>query len=232
MSDRTDIHELDNDVREKMRLLDKNQDNVFTSEYSLILNYTPYKGKWNKDKPARSPEDRIIYIQDGWESILFDNVPYELHAGTLAIVPKNTIITVIEQDLEYKPFCIVLHPKSIADSLGLASAQVHILSREERRIMDNVIDTVQRMVTLDGACIQTVKPLFDLIVELTQKVHPQDSEHNGTRAYAIMKDFRTRLRNPYSEKILSANEYAEHLHITANHLNSVMKQTTNRTTTD
>lgn len=91
-NDSHSVHVIDNQVREKMHILDHLGDNYFSDTISLIMNFEPYVHKVVLGRPTRTPEHRIILVRQGSTTITVNYNDYTLKEGHLLIIPANSVL--------------------------------------------------------------------------------------------------------------------------------------------
>ena len=104
--DNRKVYAIDNEVREKMTYFDPQRHNFFEKDFSLMMDFTPYRDKIVPGKPMRTPEHRLIYVESGYATLQISFDDYEIRKGSLLLVPRGSVIITEEVSNSYNPWTI------------------------------------------------------------------------------------------------------------------------------
>ena len=235
-NDSHSVHVIDNQVREKMHILDHLGNNYFSDTISLIMNFEPYVHKVVLGRPTRTHEHRIILVRQGSTTITVNYNDYTLKEGHLLIIPANSVL--IKQALSdgYNVFCVAFRIPEI-EHLGLIDyKESHVvLPDSDRRVVENYFRLMSQIIksksfNQQGAKYLIISLLYGihaLYRELDCPVHPAQPD----RALEILNNF-IRLLSTQEYPVRKPEYYANELNITKGHLADVVKKKSDKTTMD
>ncbi len=127
------VYEIDNDVRDKMTFFDPQRHNYFGKDFSLMMDFAPYRDKIVFGKPMRTSEHVLIYVERGYAMLQISFGDYELGKGSLLVVPRGCIIITDKVSDSFNPWTIVLSVSSSFSSPLLTGGYNSFHPRMPRR---------------------------------------------------------------------------------------------------
>lgn len=228
-----EIFEIDNSVREKMSLLDPRMHNFFENDFTLIMDFTPYRDKIVFGKPMRTPEHRLIYVSEGNANFQIGFDEFELNKGCLILVPRGTVIITEDISRNYSPYTLAFNfPEADGQVLMPYSATSLRLSPDEQLIVTNyflLIDQLVKKYSADrrGVDFLIVSLLYH-IYTLREKSSQTLGAQRSTRGMIIRDRFLFLINSPQIP-MRTVGWYADQLGITEEYLRSTIKAQTMQT---
>lgn len=229
--DDKEIHVIDNSVRSRMRLLDSNKENFFSEGLTLITNYAPYRGHVVINKVAQSPEHRIIYVKQGCADIRFNMKEVTMNSRKMVILPKDSLISVLEINSSYLPLAVAFTGEEFASMMPIQETEIN-LSAQEAEVIESFFGLMKSVLTIDDDSKPSVKALVKALLVLLH------SSHFGTKVLPTdnksqkLNDFLVALNTHYDPLQRNVGYYASLLGLSENHLSSTVRAASGKTVMD
>lgn len=227
------VFEIDNSVRERMTYFDPQRHNFFEKDFSLMMDFAPYRDKIVFGKPMRTPEHRLIFVEEGNATLQISFGEYEVRKGSLLLVPRGSVIITEEVSDSYNPWTLsfnvpevdgqMLVPYTVTQ-LQLPTAEVSTVANYYQ-LIDQLIkkDNVNRR-SIDFLIVSLLYRIYTLREEATQ----MQGAGRSTRGMIIRDNFLYLINQPGIPE-REVGWYAKQLNITSEYLRSTIKAQTMQT---
>lgn len=235
MEDATNEHAhlIDHSIREKMTLLDKYGDNVFSDKLTIITNFAPYAKYVRLNVPARSPEHRIIFVRQGTKTLNISFRDYKLTPGTLLLTPAGSVLTTKEQSADYRVKSIAFRiPK--AESLRLIDYDVTSLqlSASNQALVDNYFSLIRQLAGQTNPDSNGMEFLITSLLCIIQEWNHEQNESNTPERLPKAADISFRFVRMITTGGIpqrSPSYYAEKMNVTKGYLSQIVMKYSNNT---
>ena len=189
--------------------------------------------------PSKEKSHSIIYITTGIYKFKKGNRSYEIRPNEFIVVPAGEVFSVDAIDNDLKGYTVHFSPTYLIDSVSAISVlndfefllpftNSHFNSITDKTLVLNIFKRLNALymenVETNTALITTY--ILALLYEL-KKEYAFLKPHNSTIYKALSHQFKQALFQNF-KSLHRTSEYAKLLKITPNHLNKVLKTTTNR----
>ena len=101
-SKQTVIKEIDNSVKNELKVFDIMGLNIFEDDYCLVMDNTPIVKNFTFDKPLRSNEHRIMLVKQGWVKHSLNYTECTTNKNEVLFIPAQFIIEVKDFSPDFK----------------------------------------------------------------------------------------------------------------------------------
>lgn len=228
-----EIFEIDNSVRERMSLLDPRMHNFFDKDFTLIMDFAPYRDKIVFGKPMRTPEHRIFYVSEGHATFQIGFDEFELTKGCLILAPRGSVIITEDVSGNYSPYTLAFNfPEADGQMLMPYSTTTLKLSSDEQLIVTNYFHLIDQLVKRDSVNRRGVDFLIVSLLYHIYTLREESSQSLGTQRSTrgmIIRDRFLLLINSPQIPVRTVGWYADQLNITEEYLRSTIKAQTMQT---
>lgn len=224
------VFEIGNSVRERMSLLDPLKHNYFDINFSLIMDFAPYREKIIFGKPMRSPEHRIIYVSEGNATLQIGFDSYEVTKGNIILIPCGSVIITEYISHNYNPYTVAFNiPKAESHILFPHSSTALKISCDEQTIITSYFLLIQQLVRKNTTHQHDVNFLVISMLHHINKLREETTQSIGkissTRGKIICDQFLQLINSPQAPQ-RSVGWYANQLNITEVYLRYTIKAQT------
>ncbi|MBR1890048.1 MAG: helix-turn-helix transcriptional regulator [Alloprevotella sp.] len=208
--------------------------NVARPHFALVMNSVPILASPVLHQPMRLAEWRLLRIVAGEADYIVNLVPHRFSAEQFVFLPRNCLVEVKSVSPDY-----AVQVLAVADAEGLPTALAALpvkpfclsLSPSDDQLCATYFDLFATHLTQEAPCEVAVAHLALSLLQLMQ-ARQQDFESraagSATRGERLVRQF-VDLLYIYGTRERNISFYAEQLHITPNHLSTVIRQETGET---
>ena len=231
--DNRKVYEIDNEVREKMTHFDPQRHNFFEKDFSLMMDFTPYRDKIVPGKPMRTPEHRLIYVESGYATLQISFDDYEIRKGSLLLVPRGSVIITEEVSNSYNPWTISFNvPEADGQMLVPYTVTKLQLPESEETTVANYFQLINQLIKKDNVNRRSIDFLIVSLLYRIYTLREEAAQISGTgrstRGMIIRDNFLYLINQPGIPE-REVGWYAKQLNITAEYLRSTIKAQTMQT---
>ena len=225
------IEEIDNSVKEKMDFWDRDRNNFFQNDLSVIMDISPYRSHIDIGKAVRTLEDKVVYVKRGEVLIEVAMERFRLSQGALMTVPAGSIMVIKEFSKNFATQTLAIN-KPVAHREGLIGFQPFALNLPDdmRLVVENYFALFEKLVRATPIQWDALDALSQSFLRLISKIGVSQPKSIGTpygQGAALASEF-LKLVNG---KVLyrSVQSCADELNVSATYLSAAVKRVTHQT---
>ena len=218
-------------IREELR---PQGGNVARPHFALVMDSAPILARPVLHQPMRLAEWRLLRIVAGAADYVVNLVPHRFCAPQFVFLPRNCLVEVASLGVDF-----AVQVLAAADTEGLPTALSALpakpfslpLSLADDRLCAAYFDLFAAHLTQEVPCEAAVAHLALSLLQLMQaRRHDADGAADGsaTRGERLARQF-VELLYLHGTRERSIPFYAERLHVTPNHLSTVIRRVTGET---
>ena len=231
------IQEIDNTLKDIVRSIRFSDENIFESNYTLVMDNAPVMKVVERGVPMRSTEHRVILVRSGSVDYSLNFTDYHVMEGDVLMVPANYVITVEDFRPTTSARVLAFRFVDMADAALIGFDVVHLhLGQFDQQVFENFFQMMHNVLTVPTSSRHDFE---HLVLSMLFRIRDINARQNGVRT-PVLGDHKQQVFTHFMQLLNQADTstprtvsaYAERLGVTNNYLSIIVKELSERTVMD